>query len=154
MYCGKMGGGGRYPKASWFWVFICIILKAGYAFSLYVLLRHVVQGKCIILQNTGEMFGTRERGGSGRFCVPMETVWAGEVKCFSTVCVGDDRPHLTRGSLEPPGRWACAPTGAALPIGIGGFSAIWAPIPNSDTPGFWKLLNAVGLRYHWKPPGM
>lgn len=69
-----MGGGGRYPKASWFWVFICIILKAGYVFSLYVLLRHMVQGKCIILQNTGEMFGTRERGGSGRFCVPTETV--------------------------------------------------------------------------------
>lgn len=42
--------------------------------SLYVLLCRVVQGKCIIWQTTGEMFGTCERGGSGRFCIATETV--------------------------------------------------------------------------------
>lgn len=62
------------PKAPCIWIFICILLKTVYMFSLYVLC-HVVQGKCIILQNTGEMFGTCEGGGPGKFCIPMETVW-------------------------------------------------------------------------------
>lgn len=42
-------------------------------FSLYVLLCHVVQGKCVILQNTDYMSGTCERGGPGRFGIPTET---------------------------------------------------------------------------------
>lgn len=74
-------------------------------FSLCVLLRYVVQGKCIILQNTGETFGTCERGGSGRFCIPTETVSGQGSEVFlHSLCVGDDRLHLTRGSLEPLGQ--------------------------------------------------
>lgn len=42
--------------------------------------------------------GVRE--GFGRLCIPTETQ-AVEMKWFSMVCVGDDRPPLTRVSRSP-----------------------------------------------------
>lgn len=56
--CGKMGDDGRWPKALCIWIFIFILLKTVYMFSLYVLLCQVVQGKCVILQNTDDMSKT------------------------------------------------------------------------------------------------
>lgn len=43
-------------------------------FSLSVLLCQVVQGKCVIFQNTDDMSGTYRRGDPGRFFIPTEIV--------------------------------------------------------------------------------
>lgn len=107
-------------------------------FSLYVLLCQVVQGKCVILQDTDDMSGTYRRGGPGRFCVPTETLSGRGSEVFLHCLCGwwwSSFNHRIP---------VCVQTGAPLPIGIWGFPAVWMHTPNSDAPGVWKLLNTSG----------
>lgn len=68
-------------------------------FSLYVLLCQVVQGKCVILQNTDECLGQSREEVLAGSPFPQRLSQAREVRCFSMLCVGDDQAPLTTGSL-------------------------------------------------------